>query len=176
MAERIMVGISVYNDWEHLDMLLQSIRWYTYQQEEAFDIVVCDDGTRSYGAEDVGNDMLRFDSGRVALADKIKETCAKYGAIFIEHNTNQGIPATWNHLAYALDAQSEIIVLLNNDLLMPPSLSIHTSGRAHSFSSFEFWTYTKRKAVNMVWTWISKSKCGAPLCCTTSTEEAFFMK
>jgi len=121
MSSRIMVGISVYNDWEHLDMLLQSIRWYTYQEEEEFDLVVCDDGTRSYGAEDTGDGIIKYDPERVALSDNIKRTAEKYGAVFIEHKKNQGIPATWNHLANALGAQSEIVVLLNNDMLMVPN-------------------------------------------------------
>jgi len=122
MANRIMVGISVYNDWEHLDMLLQSIRWYTYQEEEEFDLVVCDDGTRSYGSTvDEATGVLCYTPERVALADKIKDTAQKYGAVYLEHPTNQGIPATWNHLTNALGGESEIVVLLNNDLLMPPN-------------------------------------------------------
>jgi cellulose synthase/poly-beta-1,6-N-acetylglucosamine synthase-like glycosyltransferase len=106
MPNRITVGISVYGDWEYLDMLLQSIRWYTYEEEESFDIVVCDDGTKAKDLE---------------LFNKIGETTQKYGASFLYHEQNQGIPATWNHLANSLNAESEIIVILNNDLLVVPN-------------------------------------------------------
>jgi len=101
---RIQIGISTYNDYKYLALLLQSIRWYTYLDDEAFDLVVCDDGTQ--------DEKVREKTAKVA---------ARYGAGFIRHELNQGIPATWNHLAEALGGTSEIIVLLNNDLLVPPN-------------------------------------------------------
>jgi len=101
MSARIKIGISVYNDSEYLDMLLQSIRWYT-MIDEPYDLVVCDDGSRE---EHIVS---------------IREVCNKYGAILIENDGNCGIPTTWNHLVRAIDNTAEIIVLLNNDLLVVP--------------------------------------------------------
>lgn len=108
MPERILVGIPVYNDYDYLDMLLQSIRWYTVF-DEPFDLVVCDDGSTS--------ERL----GSPDKPDSIRGVCAKYGVILIENDTNQGIPITWNHLSQALGAESEIVVLLNDDTLMVPN-------------------------------------------------------
>lgn len=104
MTRSITVGISTYRDYEHLEMLLQSIRWYTYQEDPEFQIIVCDDGTA-----DIDDAMFA----------KTRETAEKYGAAFMYHERNMGIPATWNHLALA--HKSDIVVLLNNDLLMPPN-------------------------------------------------------
>jgi len=98
---RIKIGISTYNDYEYLDMLLQSIRWYTYL-DERYDVVVCDDGS----TED--------------MRARVQGVCNKYGAIYIEHAENKGIPTTWNHLVTSLDDAAEIIVILNNDLLVVP--------------------------------------------------------
>lgn len=104
---RIKIGISVYNDSKYLDLLLQSIRWYTLLQEP-YDIVVCDDGSRQ------------------PYLDEVRALCMKYGATLIEHvdgdgnPRNQGIPATWNHLTNSLDGKAEIVVLLNNDIIVPP--------------------------------------------------------
>ncbi len=98
---RIKIGISTYNDHEYLDMLLQSIRWYTYL-DEPYDVVVCDDGSPA------------------DMKEKVEQVCAKYGAIYIEHLDNKGIPTTWNHLVTSLDNSAEIIVILNNDLLVVP--------------------------------------------------------
>jgi GT2 family glycosyltransferase len=113
-AARITVGISTYNDYEHLDMLLQSIRWYTYL-EENIDLVVCDDGSRDefmYG-EGGGEDM--------PSAKSIAGVTSKYGATLIKHEQNLGIPSAWNSLANSLDEASEIVVLLNNDILVVPN-------------------------------------------------------
>lgn len=122
MPNDILVGISTYNDYEYLEMLLQSIRWYTYIEDHAFDLVVCDDGTRMRNAkEDPDNsNMLLLDPASVAMADKTKEVAAKYGATYIEHSRNLGIPSAWNSLANALGAQSKYIVILNNDIIVPP--------------------------------------------------------
>jgi len=107
MGKRILVGISVYRDWEYLDLLLQSIHWYSkYKEDEEFDLVVCDDGTRSHDED---------------MANKIADTAAKYGVPFIEHPRNMGIPTTWNHLCDSFSTDSEIIVLLNNDIIVPPN-------------------------------------------------------
>jgi len=103
VGKPILVGISNYNDDGHLEILLQSIDWYTYRSRDEFDLVVCDDGSRP--------EML----------EKTRELCARYGVVLLENGENQGIPATWNHLTLALGADSEIVILLNNDLLMPPN-------------------------------------------------------
>ena len=101
MPARIKVGISTYNDYEYLEMLLQSMDWYT-GIGEPFDKVVCDDGSRP------------------EIIEHVREVCRRFGAHLIEHTRNLGIPATWNHLAKSLDGAAEIVVILNNDLLMPP--------------------------------------------------------
>lgn len=101
MPARVLVGIPHYNDPEFLELILQSIDWYT-QLDEPFDVVICDDGSRPKELEDA------------------RRIAAKFGAYFIEHAQNEGIPATWNHLTQALGAKSEIVVLLNNDMLMVP--------------------------------------------------------
>jgi len=103
-GKRILIGISTYNDVEHLGMLLQSIDWYTYPiQKSEYDVVVCDDGSRP--------------EMRIAT----RSLCSQFGAVYLQNETNMGIPATWNRLANALGGLSEIIVLLNNDLLMVPN-------------------------------------------------------
>ena len=98
---RIKIGISTYNDYKYLDNLLQSIAWYTFI-DERYDLVVLDDGSEDHYRE-----------GACAVAQK-------YGAAFISHDKNYGIPTAWNHLVDSLGSSGEIIVLLNNDLLMPP--------------------------------------------------------
>jgi len=122
MSSDILVGISTYNDYEYLEMLLQSIRWYTYNEDHKFDLVVCDDGTRMRNVtEDPNNpDMLVLDDASVAMADKTKDVAARFGATYIEHSRNLGIPSTWNSLANSLGAQSRHIVILNNDIIVPP--------------------------------------------------------
>lgn len=102
MPARIKVGISAYNDRGHIPVLLQSIDWYTFL-DEPYDVVVCDDGSAP------------------EFKEETRAACEQFGATFIEHEKNLGIPATWNHLALSLDNVAEIIVILNNDLLMPPN-------------------------------------------------------
>lgn len=106
MGKRITVGISTYRDRGHLPLLLQSIRWYTYREDEDFDLVVCDDGTKSIDP---------------ALYAETEKACNDYGAILLNHDVNKGIPTTWNHLAESVGGDSEIIIILNNDLLMVPN-------------------------------------------------------
>lgn len=98
---RIKIGVATYNDRGFLPILLESIRLYTFL-DEPYDLVVCDDGSSP------------------AFKQSTKEVCEKFNATYIEHTHNQGIPTTWNHLAQSLDHEAEIIVLLNNDLLVPP--------------------------------------------------------
>lgn len=116
MNSDILVGISTYNDYKYTELLLQSIRWYTYQDDNKFEIVVCDDGTRSKAA---GIPGIRDEAEETY--SRLKDACNKFGATLIEHETNMGIPATWNHLANALGANSKYIVILNNDLIVPPN-------------------------------------------------------
>lgn len=103
MSARILIGVSCYNEHRHLEMLLESIRWYTYYPYDDYDIVVCDDGSQPEPLE------------------RIRDVCARFGATLIENQQNLGIPRTWNHLCEAIDAQSEIIVLLNDDILVAPN-------------------------------------------------------
>ena len=102
MSARVCVGITNYNDADYLDMLLQTIRWYTVF-EEPFDIVVYDDGTEAINPD---------------MANQAEHTAYKYGAAFIRNTENKGIPYGWNCVGNATD--SEIIVWLNNDMLMVP--------------------------------------------------------
>ena len=122
MSSDILVGISTYNDYEYLEMLLQSIRWYTYNEDHDFDLVVCDDGTRMRNVqEDLENPgVLVLDPAAVEMADKTRDVAARFGATYIEHSRNLGIPSAWNSLANALGAQSKYIVILNNDIIVPP--------------------------------------------------------
>lgn len=99
---RIKIGITIYNDFEYLAMLLQSIRLYTYIKEP-YDVVVCDDCSR---------DDMR---------EKARAVCAEYGAVFLEHDKNMGVAASWNHLVLSLNRDAEIIVILNNDILVVPN-------------------------------------------------------
>ena len=119
---RIKVGIATYNDFEYLEMLLQSIDWYT-MIDEPFDIVVCDDGTKKFYNPIDNSIHERQHPNGIAykpIIEKVREVCGRFNAILLEHDENKGIPATWNHLALSLEAKAEIVVLLNNDLLMPP--------------------------------------------------------
>lgn len=113
---RILVGITNYADTEHLDMLLQSIRWYTYIKED-YEIFVVDDGTRHMSFEAA----QRRNINPIEMADKTMEVCARYGAIYMEHEKNLGIPSAWNSLCDKAHAGTEIMVVLNNDLLMVPN-------------------------------------------------------
>lgn len=105
MGNKVLVGISVYRDAEHLQMLLQSIRWYTRLQEP-FDLVVCDDGTRT-------RDHI--------MAERIRYITEKYGAAYVEHSENKGIPSAWNTIARCATENTEIVVILNDDLLVVPN-------------------------------------------------------
>jgi len=109
MPHRITVGISSYRNRGHLENLLQSIRQYTFRDDPEFDIVVCDDGTRSV---DHPSAQKQYES--------TVDACTKFGATLIEHSMNYGIPTAWNHLAESLEGKSEIMIILNDDLTMPP--------------------------------------------------------
>jgi len=131
MANRIKVGISTYNDYEYLGMLLQSIDWYTVV-DEPFDIVVCDDGSRP--------ELL----GSVDNPDSIRGICSKFGATLVENGTNKGIPAAWNQLVTSLGGPAEINVILNNDILVVPNwlrVIIHflTANKDNPHVSSTFW-------------------------------------
>lgn len=110
----VVIGISTYNDYTLLGCLLQSIRWNSQSFSDAggtYEIVVCDDGTPDY---EVPGEGLRYHS----ILEKV---CAKFGATLIKNGINQGIPATWNHLALAKSfLHSRNIIILNNDLLVAP--------------------------------------------------------
>ncbi len=105
MGERITVGIPVFGSAEHLELLLQSIRWYTYKEDPAFDLVVVDDGTAT-------KDTL--------AAEHIREVCERFGVSLIVSEENRGVPASWNTLTRA-NPDAEIVVILNDDVLMVPN-------------------------------------------------------
>jgi len=105
VGNRILVGITTYNDFEHTEMLLQSIRWYSHL-DEPYDLVVYDDGSQETHPETV---------------ERLRHVCSRFGAALIASPVNRGIPAGWNVLANAGNDSTEIVVWLNNDLLMPPN-------------------------------------------------------
>lgn len=141
MPKRIKIGVSTYKDTEHLELLLQSIDWYTVMPRENFDIVVCDDGSPIvFKCDNCGEETptrgdkpnfcprcARTEFTKRKWSDEIRAVCDKFGAIYIQNvdaegnPKNQGIPSTWNHLALSLGGEAEIVILLNNDILVVPN-------------------------------------------------------
>ena len=100
---KVAVCISTYNDFELVNSLLTTIRYYTKYPMENVGIVVCDDGSK--------------EQYKLGLRHIIKQHQDWHKNLhLIEHMENQGIVATWNHLWRFFD--SEITILLNNDLLV----------------------------------------------------------
>ena len=107
----VVIGISTYNDYTLLSYLLQSIRWHSTTFSGTYEILVCDDGTPDHQVE--GWD--------ISYKEKLQQVCDRFGASLVLHETNMGIPATWNHLANESSfAHSKHIIILNNDLLVAP--------------------------------------------------------
>jgi len=98
MVEKIKIGIGAptYNSVERLEMLLSSLEFY---KDENYDyrIVVLDDGTP--------NQEKR---------DGVRELALRFGVDFIQHETNEGIPKSWNDLTKHFN--SELVVLFNDDI------------------------------------------------------------
>jgi GT2 family glycosyltransferase len=97
MKDAITIGIPTYNGSQRVENLLNNLKQRT-ESHIKHDIVVCDD------------------SGRTEHQDKIKSICAKYGARFIFHPKNKGVPSAWNTLVKSSD--SDYVILLNDDILV----------------------------------------------------------
>ena len=140
MKPRITIGISVYNDHEHLHMLLQSIHWYTHLNEP-YQVYVCDDGSRP------------------EVLVQIREVCRNFGAALMEHTQdgqpkNLGIPAAWNHLTLA-NPDAEIVVLLNDDILVVPNwlrMAVHflDANKDNPYVGSCFWNPVNRTSKGMM--------------------------
>jgi GT2 family glycosyltransferase len=77
--------------------LLENLRQRT-PQSVPHTIVVCDD------------------SGKEAHRAEVRRACQRYGAVYVQHDRNRGVPAAWNTLSRATD--HEAVVLLNDDVLV----------------------------------------------------------
>lgn len=89
--------IPTYNGWRRVLDQLENLKQRT-SQAVPHTTVVCDD------------------SGRPAHQEKVREACARYGAAYIQNETNRGVPASWNALVRSTD--HEIAILLNDDVLV----------------------------------------------------------
>lgn len=97
MTYDVSIGIPTYNGFTRVDQLLENIRQRT-ESDIKYQIIVLDD------------------SGRKEHQEKVQSICNKYGAKFLYHSNNFGVPTGWNTLVKA--SQSENIVLLNDDILV----------------------------------------------------------
>ena len=97
MEDFVTIGIPTYNGWQRVANLLENMKQRT-EKDIKHDIVICDD------------------SGRHEHREKIKSVCAQYGARFIFHQNNRGVPAAWNTLVKS--SNSKYIILLNDDILV----------------------------------------------------------
>jgi GT2 family glycosyltransferase len=97
MEDFVTIGIPTYNGWQRVANLLENMKQRT-EQDIKHDIVICDD------------------SGRPEHREKIRAICAQYGARFIFHQNNRGVPAAWNTLVKS--SNSKYIILLNDDILV----------------------------------------------------------
>jgi GT2 family glycosyltransferase len=94
----ITVGVATYNGANRVKLLLSSIDNYTSEIERNYiKLVVVDDGT-----VDINNGY------------KLRDVCHKFNAELLFHNSNKGIPATWNTLTKVYD--SDLIILFNDDI------------------------------------------------------------
>lgn len=97
MKDVITIGIPTYNGWQRVENMLNNLKQRT-EPNIAHDIVICDD------------------SGRKDHQDKVRAICQRYGARFIFHPVNKGVPSAWNTLVKSSD--SDYIILLNDDILV----------------------------------------------------------
>ena len=94
----VLVGIPTYNTNGRLEACLKSIRNITPQAiQEKMVLVGLDDGSPSQSCR-----------------DDAEGACIDHNAGFIQHETNMGIPKSWNDLARF--AEADIVVLLNDDI------------------------------------------------------------
>ena len=96
MAE-ISILIPTYNGWLRIHQLLQNINQRTPKDID-YKVIVCDD------------------SGKDEHRERVKDICSSFGAEYVYHQHNRGVPTAWNTLVKASD--SKYIVLLNDDVLV----------------------------------------------------------
>lgn len=97
MEDKVTIGIPTYNGYQRVENLLLNLQQRT-PKDIPHEIVVCDD------------------SGRPDHRAKVEKICAKYGARFIYHEVNRGVPTAWNTLTKSNN--SEYVILLNDDILV----------------------------------------------------------
>lgn len=175
MPNRIKFCISVYKSTEHLEVLLQSMDWYTLLPREQYDVVVCDDGSpnvfvcRNCSDETItkgskpnncprcGNPNFQYES----YGDKIKAVCERFGVVYLRNvdedgnPMNQGIPSTWNHLAMSLGGEAEIVIMLNDDICLVPNweqVAIHflEANKDNPHVGSMFWNPFNRFNIDMM--------------------------
>lgn len=101
MTPRISVGIPTYNGAEKLlPWCLEAIASRSGNRDQ-YELIVVDD------------------SGRHEHRVRTKEIAERYGAKWLYHEHNKGIPAGWNALTRA--ASTPRIVLLNDDIVVVPN-------------------------------------------------------
>jgi hypothetical protein len=97
MEHKISIGVPTYNDFMRVNNLLTSIFLFTPTKFN-FKVVVLDDGTPDK-----------------ECVQKLKEVCDSFGVHFIEHESNKGIPVSWNDLTKTYD-DCDIQILFNDDI------------------------------------------------------------
>jgi len=99
---KVGVGITCYKDTKMTEQLLRSIRERTNFNED-FTLLVLDDGTPDRG-----------------IVDGLDRICWIYDAEFEHHETNEGIPKSWNDCIRILHDKfgRDELVILNNDLVV----------------------------------------------------------
>jgi len=98
MVSRVLIGVPTYNSKGRLAKVFDSIISVTpLAQLERCKLVGLDDGSPSETAR-----------------QEAEFACVDYGAEFIQHETNMGIPRSWNDLASFCEA--DIVVLFNDDI------------------------------------------------------------
>ena len=97
MKDLVTIGIPTYNGWMRVENLLENIKQRT-EKHIKYKVLVCDD------------------SGRNDHRQKVKEICNRYGADFVYHEHNRGVPAAWNTLTRS--SKTDIVILLNDDILV----------------------------------------------------------
>lgn len=93
----LLIGIPTYNDYQRIDYLLSTIFNVTDFGNIKYEVVILDDGTK---------DRLKV--------EQLAEIAADYNIELIEHETNMGIPKSWNDLSRSRD--SKYICLFNDDI------------------------------------------------------------
>jgi hypothetical protein len=97
MSDKVLVAIPTYNGWMRIHQMLQNIQQRT-GTDVAYEVVICDD------------------SGKEDHRKRVQEVCNQFGARMVYHQTNRGVPTSWNTLVKSSDA--DYIILLNDDILL----------------------------------------------------------